>query len=222
MTISGSESGKTNALLNLIKEQDNIYKIYLYAKDLSESKYEFLIKKPEDAGIKHFNDPKAFIECLNTMDGVYKNIDDYNPNRKRKILIAVDDMIADIIKNKKFQSLIKELFIRCRKLNISLVFITQSYFSVPKEVRINSKLYLIMKINNKRELKNIAINHSADIGYKSFVEIYRECTKIPYSFLTIDTTSPVSGPLNLGKISFNLIKMTVVDQLKIIDNKNNT
>ena len=87
------------------------------------------------------------------MDNIYDNIDDYNPNRKRKILIVFDDMIADIMTNKKFQAIIKELFIRCRKLNILLVFITQSYFSVPKDVQLNSTHYLIMKINNKRELK---------------------------------------------------------------------
>ena len=84
------------------------------------------------------------------MDDVYNNIDDYNPNRKKKKLIVFDDMIADIMTNKRFQSIIKELFIRCRKLNISLVFITQSYFSVPKEIRLNSAHYLIMKIHNKR------------------------------------------------------------------------
>ena len=126
---------KTNALLNLIKEQDHIDKIYLYAKDLSESKYEFLIKKCENAGIKYCNDSNAFIDCSNTMDGVYQNIDDYNPSRKRKILIVFDDMIADIMSNKKFKSMNKELFIRCRKVNISLVFITQSYLFVPKDVR---------------------------------------------------------------------------------------
>ena len=150
LIIGGSGSGKTNALLNLIIEQNDIDKIYLPAKDLSEPKYEFLIKKREDAGIKHFNDTEAFIECSNTMDDVYENIDNYNPSRKRKILIVFDDMIADIMTNKKFQAIIKELFIRCRKLNISLVFITQSYFSVPKDVRLNSTHYLIMKINNKR------------------------------------------------------------------------
>ena len=96
-------------------------------------------------------------------------------------------MIADIMTNKKFEAIIKELFIRCRKLNISLVFITQSYFSVPKDVRLSS-LFLIMKINNKRELQNIAINHSADIDYQDFIKIYRECTREPYNFLTIDTT----------------------------------
>ena len=89
--------------------------------------------------------------------------DDYNTSRKRKILILFDEMIADILTNKKFQAIIKELFIGCRKKNISLVFITQSYFSVPKDVKLNSTHYLNMKINNRKELQNIAINHSADI-----------------------------------------------------------
>ena len=117
-----------------------------------------MIKKRKDVGIKYCNDPNAFIECSNTMDDVYENINDYNLNRKRKILIVFDDMIADIMTNKKFQAIIKELFIRCRKLNISLLFITQSYFSVPKDVRLNSAHYLIMKINNRKESQNIAIN----------------------------------------------------------------
>ena len=115
MKIGGSGSGITNALLNLIKEQDDIDKIYLYAKDLSEPKYEFLIKKREDVGIKYCNDPNAFIECSNRMDDVYQNIDDYNPSRKRKILIVFDDMIADIMTNKKFQTLIKELLLGAEK-----------------------------------------------------------------------------------------------------------
>ena len=130
LIIGGSGSQKTNTLRNLIKQQDGIGKIYLYAKDLSEPKYQFLIGKLDNVGIKHLNDSKAFIECSNTMGDVYENIDDYNPNRKRKILIVFDDMIADIMTNKKFQAIIKKLFIRCRKLNISLAFITQSYFSV--------------------------------------------------------------------------------------------
>ena len=112
--IGGPGSGKTNTLLNLIKEQDYhdvIDKIYLYARDLSEPKYEYLIKKREDAGIKHLNNPNAFIECSNTMDDVYENIHDYNPTRKREKLIVFDDMIVDIISNKKFQAIIKNLFI---------------------------------------------------------------------------------------------------------------
>ena len=100
----------------------------MYARDLSEPKYEYLIKKREDAGIKHLNNPNAFIECSNTMDDVYENIHDYNPNRIRKILIVFDDMIADIMTNKKFQAIIKKLFIRCRKLNISLFLILSLIF----------------------------------------------------------------------------------------------
>ena len=157
MISGGSGSGKTNALLNLLNEQDDIDKLYLYAKDISEPKYESLIKKRQDVGIKYCNDPNAFIECSNRMDDVYQNIDDYNPSRKRKILVLFDDMIADIMTNKKFRTIIEELFIRCRKLNISLVFITQSYFSVPKDVRLNLTHYFIVKINDRKELQNIVI-----------------------------------------------------------------
>ena len=163
LIIGGSGSGKTNTLLHLINEQDSIDKIYLHAKYLNQPKYEFLIINRENAGIKHCNNPNAFIEYSNAMDDVYKKIDHYNPRRKRKVLIAFDDMIADIMTNKRFQAIIKELFIRCRKLNISLVFITQPYFTVPKDVKLNSTHYFIMKINHRKELQNIAINHSADI-----------------------------------------------------------
>ena len=159
---------------------------------MSEPKYEFLIKKHKDVGIKYCNDPNTFIEYSNRMDDVYENNDDYNPSRKRKVLIAFDEMIADIIANRKFQATIKKLFIRCRKLNISFVFITQSYCSVPKDVRLNSTHYLILKINNRKELQNIAINHSANNYYNDSVRIYRECTRNPYSFLTIDTMLPAS------------------------------
>ena len=89
------------------------------------------------------------------------------------------------------------LLIRCRKLNISLVFVTQTYFRVPKEVRLNSTHYLIMKIHHKRELQQTGINHSADIDYKEFLKIYRNCTKEPYSFLTIDTTLPADNAMRL-------------------------
>ena len=124
------------------------------------------------------------------MDDVYEDTGNYNAKRDKKVLITFEDMIADVMTNKKLQAIIKELFIRCRKLNISLVFITQSYFSVPKDVRLNSTHYFIMKINNRRELQNIAINHSADIDYGDFMKIYRECTKEPFNFLAIDTTLP--------------------------------
>ena len=156
MSIIGpSGSGKTNALLHLTQNLNNINpidKIYLYAKDLSVPKYEFLINHREKAGIKNFNDPAAFIEYSNNMNDVFSNIDGYNTWRKRRVLIVFDDMIADIMTNKKFESIIKELFIRCRKLNISIVFITQSYFRTPKDARLNSTHYLLMKIQSKKEL----------------------------------------------------------------------
>ena len=177
LIIGGSGLGKINSLLNLINEQHDIDKIYLYARDLNEPKYKILIKKREDAEIKHLNDPNALIECSNTMDDVYENIHNCNFSRKRKILIVFDYIIADIMTNKKFQSIIRELFIRRRKSNVSLVFISQSYFSVPKDVRLNSTHYLIMKSNNKRSVQNIAINHSANIDYLDFIKIYRDCTK---------------------------------------------
>ena len=133
LIIGGSGSGKTNALLNLINNQPDIDKIYLYANDPYEAKYQFLINKRESTGLKHFNDPKAFIEYSNDMQDVYKSIDEYNVDTERKILIVFHYMIADMINNKKLNSTVTELFIRGRKLNISLVFITQSYFKVPKD-----------------------------------------------------------------------------------------
>ena len=140
-----------------------------------------MIKKRKDVGIKYFNEPNAFIECSNRMDFVYQNFDDYNPSRKKK-LIAFNDIIADIMSNKNFWAIIKELLIRCRKVNISLVFITQSYFFVLKDIRLNSTLYLIMKINNRKKLQNIVINHSGDLNYNDFVRIYREYTRNRYFF----------------------------------------
>ena len=171
LIIGGSGSGKKNLLLNLIENQPDIDKIYLYAKDPYESKYQYLINKREGVGINHFNDPKAFIEYSNDMHDVYKNIDDYNPDKENKILIIFDDMIADMIHNKKLNSIVTELFIRGRKLNIYLVFITQSYFKVPKDVRLNTSHFFIAKIAkipNKREIQQIAINHSSDISTKGF------------------------------------------------------
>ena len=131
-----------------------------------------MIKKREDTGVKNLDAPNAFIEYSINMDDVYNNIDNYSLRRKRKILIVFYYMIADIMTNKRFQAIIiKELFIRCWKLNIYLVFIIQSCFSVPKEVKLNSTHYLIMKLHNKRELQEIFINHSEDIGYKDFMKI---------------------------------------------------
>ena len=113
------------------------------------------------------------------MDDVYDDIDEYNPTRKREIIFVFEDVIAEIIGNKRFQAVVKELFVRCRKLNISVVFNTQS---VPKQMRLNSTHYLIMNINKRRELQNIAINHSADTDYKDFMKIHKKCTSEPYIF----------------------------------------
>ena len=154
----------------------------MYAKDLYEPKYQFLINKRESTGLKYFNDPKAFIEYSNDMQDVYKNINYYNPNKENKILIVFDDMIANMINNKKLNSIVTELFIRGRKLNISLVFITQSYLKVPQVVRLNTTHFFIMKIPNKRELQQIALNHSSDIGFKDFVRIYKKYTDEPIHF----------------------------------------
>ena len=132
LIIGGSGSGKTNVLLNLIDNQPDIDKIYLFAKDPYEAKYQYLINIREKVGLKRFNDPKAFIEYSNDMQDVYKNIDEYNPDKENKILIVFDDMIADMIHNKKLNSIVTELFIRGRKLIISLVCITPSYFKVSK------------------------------------------------------------------------------------------
>ena len=198
--IGGSGSGKTNVLLNLIETQPDIDKIYLYAKDLHETKFQYLINKRESVGIGHHSDPRAYIEYSSDMYDVYKNIGDYNPYPENKILIVFDDMIADMIKNKKLNSIVTELFIRRRKLNISLVFITQSYFKVPKDVRLNTTHFFIAKIPNKRELQQIVINHSSDINTKDFTNIYRKCTAEPYSFLVNDTTLASDNPLRFRKL----------------------
>ena len=155
--------------MNLIEKKPDIDKIYLYAKDLYEAKYQYLINKREGVGIDHFNDPKTFTEYSNDMHDVYKNIDEYNLDKENKILIVFDDVIADMIHNKKLNSIIAELFIRGKKLNISLVFITQSYFKVPKDVRLNTTNFFIAKIPNKRKLREIAINHSSDISTEDFI-----------------------------------------------------
>ena len=116
------------------------------------------------------------------MDNIYKNIEEYNPNKKRKILIVFDDMIADMLSNEKLNPIVTEVFIRDRKLNISIVFITQFYFAVPKNIRINSTHYFIIKNLNKRELQRTAFNHSSDIDFQDFMDLYKKCTAKPYSF----------------------------------------
>ena len=150
-------------------------------------------------GLKDFNDPKALIEYSNDMQDIYKNIDEYNEDKEHKILIVFDDMIACMINNKKLNSIITELFIRGRKLNISLVFVTQAYFKVPKDVRLNSTHFFIMKIP-KRELQQISINHLSDINSTDFVKIYKKCTAEPYSFLVNNTTLASDNPLRFRKL----------------------
>ena len=195
----GSGSGKTNALLNLINNQPNIDKIYLYAKDPYEVKYQYLINNHEKVGLDHFDDPKAFMEYSNDRQDVYKNIEDYNPGKKRKVLIVFDDMIADMINNNKLNPVETELFIRGRKLDISIVFITKSYFKVPKDVRLNSTPFFIMKSPNKRELQQTALNHSSDFNFKDFMKIFKKYTAEPYPFLVNDTILPSDNPLRIRK-----------------------
>ena len=157
--IGSSGSWKTKSLFNLIHQQPDIDKIYLYAKDPYEAKYEFLIKRREDVEWKHFNDSRAFIEYLNNMNNICKNIGDYNANKKRKILLVFDDMIADMLNNKKLNPIVRGLFIRGRKLNISFIFITRSYYAVPRNIRLTSGHYFIMKILNRKELSNLALSN---------------------------------------------------------------
>ena len=136
LVIGPSGSGKTNTLLHLINNLNkttSVDKIYLYAKDLAEPKYEFLVNNRKNAVIKHFNDPTAFVEYSDDMNDVYADISNYNKKRENKMLIVFDNMIADIEYNKNFKKMIKELFYRGRKINISIVFITQCYFRALKD-----------------------------------------------------------------------------------------
>ena len=149
LIIDGSASGKTNSLVNLINNQPDIDKIHLHAKDPHQAKCQFLINKRESIGLKHFNDSQAFLEYSNDMQDFYKIIDEYNTDKERKILIVFDDMIAAMINNQKINSIVIELFITGRKLNIFLVFITQLYFKVPQDFRLNFTRFFILKIPNK-------------------------------------------------------------------------
>ena len=182
----------------------NQIKIYLYAKALYEPKYQFLINKGESTKLRHFSDPKAFIEYSYDMHDIYKNINNFNPNKENKILIVFNDMIVDMINNKKLNSPVSELFIRGRKLNISLAFITQSYFKVPKDVKLNTTHFFIIKIPNKRELQQTVTNHLSDIDFNDFIRIYKKCTDEPYSFLVNDTTLPLDNPLRFRKNLYNI------------------
>ena len=181
LIIGPSGLGKTNTLLHLIDLFHPLDKIYLYAKDTDEGKYQYLINKREQAGIKNLNDPHAFIEYSSDMNDVLEDINNYNKKRDEKALIIFDDMIADIMRSEKFKAIVKKPFIRCRKLNISIVFITQSYFRTPKDGKLNSTHYMLMKIGNKKELKNIAEENSGHLDFKDFLKKYNYCTNEPYS-----------------------------------------
>ena len=187
-----------------MENRREIDRIYLYAKDLYEAKYQYLINIRESVGLQHFNDPKPFIEYSDDMHDVYKNIDEYNIDIERKVLIVFDDMIADMINNKKLNSIVIDLFIRGRELNISLVFTTQSCFKVPKDFRLNTTHFCITKIPNKRELQQVAINHSPHISTEDFINIHKKYTTKPYFFLVNDTTLASDNPLRFRKNLFNI------------------
>ena len=138
------------------------------------------------------------------MEDVYKNIEEYNVDKERKILIVFDDMIADMINNKKLNSIVTELFIRGRKLDIPLVFITQSYFKVPKDVTLNTTHFFITKIPNEIELQQIALKHSSDTSTKDFINIYWKYSAEPYSFLVNDATLTSDNSLRFRKNIFNI------------------
>ena len=180
LIIGGSGLRKSNALLNLTNNQLDIDKIYSYVKD---AKHQFSITKRKQLGLKYYDDPKAFFEDSNDMQDAYKNIEEYNPGKKRKILIVFDDMTANMINNKKLNPTVTEIFIRGRKFNISIFL---SHNQVPKDV---TKFYgfFILKIPNKRELQQIAVNHSSDIDFKDFMKIYIKCAAENYSFLVNGT-----------------------------------
>ena len=217
LIVGGSGSGKANALLNLINNEPDIDKIYLYTKDPYEAKYQLLINKRESTGLNYLNNSKAFIEYSNNMGDIYKNIEDHDPNKKWQILIVFDDMIGDMFSNKKLNPIVTELFIRGRKLIISIVFITQSYFAVHENIRLNSTHYFVLKIPNKRELQQIAFNRSSDIDFQDFMNPYKKCTAKPCPFLVIDTTL---APYNSLRFRKNLLKiiqkliMTIDDKIK--------
>ena len=129
------------------------------------------------------------------MDDIYKNIEEHNSNKEQKVFIAFGDMIADILSNKKLNPIATELFIRSRKLNISLIFMTRSYFAVPKNIRLNSTHYFVMKLSSKQELQQNAVNHSSNIDFQDFISVCKKCTEKSYPFLVIDTTLASNNPL---------------------------
>ena len=206
LIIGGSGSGKPNALLNLINNQPDIDKTYLHAKEPSESKYQYLVKKREKVGLYHYDDPKAFIEYLDDMQN-YKNIEEYNLGKKCKVLTVFDDMIADMINNKRLNPVVAELLIRGRKVNISVVFIMQSFFKVSKEVRLSVFSY---KIRNKRECQQK--DNSKSFIRHWFQRFYRNLKKYATNHILFWLMMQSSdNPLRFKRIFWNKY---------IINNKN--
>ena len=145
-------------------------------KDPLESKYQLLIYVREKVGIENLKNPKAFIDYSQTVDNVYENLKGYNPTKKRRVLILFDDMVVDVKSKKTCGPFVTELFLSGRKLNISFVFISQSYFKVPKTIRLNAT-HFILKNPNKKEFQEIASNNMPDIGFKHFMKYYKDYTK---------------------------------------------
>ena len=154
---------------------------------------------------------------INTINDIYKNTEEYNPNKKGKLLIVFDDLTAVMLINKKLNPIVTELFIRGRKLNISLVFVSQSYFAALKSIRVNSTHYFVMKIPNKRDLQQIAFSNSSDINFQNFMNLYKKCTTEPYFLLAIDTTLASDNSLRFRKNLLERIQkliMTIDDKIK--------
>ena len=176
MIIKYSGSGKRNALLNLISHQPDIETIYLYAKDSHEAKYQLLINRSKGVGLRRYNDSKAFIEYSNDKDDIHGNIEEYDINNVRRILIVFDNTNADILSNKKLQQIVTELFIGDIYYLVFLLLLllfTRSLFAVPKNIGLNLTYCFIMKISNKRELQQITFNHSSDTDFKDFMNLYK-------------------------------------------------
>ena len=160
-----------------------------------------LINKRESTGSQYLNDSKPFIEHSNDMDDIYENIEEYIINKKRKILIVFDYLIADMLSNKKLNPIVTELFVRGRTAKWDCV-ITQSYFAVPKNIRLISNNYFIMKISNKIDFQQIAFNHSSDLDFQNFMNLYKKSIAEPYSLLVTDTTLPSD---NFSHFRINLL-----------------
>ena len=176
MTIVGpSNSGKTNILIHIIKTCQNFDKIYLYAKKLDEPLYQYLIKHWGDIGTRYG------LNLIEYSNDISQTIDVDQIDENKQNLLIFDDMVTE-----KHLKGVEELFIRGRKQNASIIFISQSYFSIPKNIRLNCDYFVITKMGNKKELIEIAKDHTTDINNDKFKEIYREATKDPYSVLVID------------------------------------